>query len=211
MKIKTLIPFTAKDGDDFISPRKGEILDVSDEAGASLIADGYAEAYTLITPEGKISITENGTGVDVAQYAEADVAVPNPNTVVTVTGTAANPWGDMTTAEIKDLFDAIEAGNATAIIETEAATIHVSASSTTDIPSTKSVFLVNLAAYVSGASTSPSIAQCYLFAYNRQTGAIVEARMASAQNGGAGIIVDLSYGTSEIPSTLTVIYHPLPN
>ena len=33
-----------------------------------------------ITPTGKITITQNGNGIDVAQYAEADVNVPNPST-----------------------------------------------------------------------------------------------------------------------------------
>ena len=37
--------------------------------------------FTIIdedVPTGKINITANGTGIDVAQYATADVAVPQP-------------------------------------------------------------------------------------------------------------------------------------
>lgn len=56
MKIKTLIPFTVKDGDDFISPRKGEILDVSDEEGAQLIASGVAEVYTVDIPMASVTV-----------------------------------------------------------------------------------------------------------------------------------------------------------
>ena len=41
----------------------------------SLISDGLAEAYTLISPTGSIEITSNGT-VDVAEYASAVVNVP---------------------------------------------------------------------------------------------------------------------------------------
>ena len=33
-------------------------------------------------PSGKITITENGTGIDVAQYAEADVAVPSSDPIL---------------------------------------------------------------------------------------------------------------------------------
>lgn len=38
-----------------------------------------------VTPTGKITITENGTGIDVAQYASADVAVPEPTGTITIT------------------------------------------------------------------------------------------------------------------------------
>jgi hypothetical protein len=49
-----------------------------------------------ITPSGTISITANGTGIDVSQYASADVAVPNNNS-----GTYNFPTND--TGAKKDL------------------------------------------------------------------------------------------------------------
>ena len=41
------------------------------------------------------------------------IEVGNPNKVVTVTGTMANPWGNLDVAE---LIEAVKAGNATAYI-----------------------------------------------------------------------------------------------
>lgn len=59
----------------YLSMRKGEIRDVEDSLAEKLIADGVAEQYNLIEPTGKITITENGSDIDVAQYAKADVNV----------------------------------------------------------------------------------------------------------------------------------------
>lgn len=76
MKIKALKAFTIRDSEtgDLSSIAHGAIAEVSSTLGASLIADGLAEAYTLITPTGTITITENGT-VDVTNYASAEVNV----------------------------------------------------------------------------------------------------------------------------------------
>jgi hypothetical protein len=54
----------------------GQIANIDDTLAASLISDGLAEAYTLITPTGKKTIT--GTAeVDVANYATAQVVDEN--------------------------------------------------------------------------------------------------------------------------------------
>lgn len=55
----------------------------------------YEQAYVNIPgsiPTGKIIITENGTNIDVAQYATADVAIPQPvgKKIVTENGTDIN-------------------------------------------------------------------------------------------------------------------------
>lgn len=60
------------------------VYTVSDTLGASLIADGLAEAYTEIDPTGNINITENGV-TDVTQYETATVAVPQPTGSETIT------------------------------------------------------------------------------------------------------------------------------
>lgn len=52
----------------------GAVAELSDDLANSLINDGLAEKYTLISPSGSITITENGT-VDVTNYAEAIINV----------------------------------------------------------------------------------------------------------------------------------------
>lgn len=78
MKVRAIIPFTTRDNStgELTSVAKGQILTVTDEAGAQLISDGLADAYTLITPTGNIEIT--GTAeVDVTTYAKAQVVDAN--------------------------------------------------------------------------------------------------------------------------------------
>ena len=86
MKIQALQALTFVDSTtgDLNSISCRGIADVSDELGESLISDGLAEEYTLITPTGSISITENGTS-DVTQYASASVNVPQPTGSVSIT------------------------------------------------------------------------------------------------------------------------------
>lgn len=76
MKIRALQALTIRDNSGALnSIAYGAVSDVSSELGEELISDGLAEAYTLISPTGSISITENGT-VDVTQYASAEINVP---------------------------------------------------------------------------------------------------------------------------------------
>lgn len=78
MNVKAIIPFTTRDAvtGELTSVADGSILVVDSETGASLISEGLAEEYTLITPTGKIDIT--GTAeVDVTAYASAQVVDSN--------------------------------------------------------------------------------------------------------------------------------------
>lgn len=76
MYVKALIPFTERDDSgNLFSPAMGAIFEVTNTKGASLISQGLAEEYNLITPTGTKTITENGTDIDVAQYATATVNV----------------------------------------------------------------------------------------------------------------------------------------
>ena len=91
-KVITTKPFTIRDASTgaLLSPAKGSVLDVTSEVATALIADGLAQTYTLITPTGTKTITENGTNIDVASYAKADVAVPGPTGNIVLSENAAN-------------------------------------------------------------------------------------------------------------------------
>ena len=87
MKIRALKAFTMRNSDtgELFSVACSGITDVSSELGESLIADGLAEAYTLISPTGSTTISENGT-FDVTQYASASVNVATVTLTYDVNG-----------------------------------------------------------------------------------------------------------------------------
>lgn len=75
MKIRALKAITIRDDSGALtSIAHGGIAEVSSELGEELISEGLAEAYTLISPTGSVSITENST-VDVTEYASAVINV----------------------------------------------------------------------------------------------------------------------------------------
>ena len=105
MKIEALIPFTARNADtgELTSVADGQVVTVTDAVGTQLIADGLAREFTLITPTGTKTITENGENIDVAQYSKATVNVPNPSTgKLTITGTAEVDVTNYATAQVVD-------------------------------------------------------------------------------------------------------------
>lgn len=105
MKVRAIIPFTSRDSStgELTSVAKGQILTVTDEAGAQLISDGLADEYTLITPTGTKSITANAEDIDVTAYAKATVNVPNPSTgKVEITGTAEVDVTNYAAAQVVD-------------------------------------------------------------------------------------------------------------
>ena len=81
MKIKALKPFCYRNSTtgELTSYACGQIAEVATELGNSFINDGLAEAYTLVSPTGTKSITENDT-YDVSEFASAIVYVPYPST-----------------------------------------------------------------------------------------------------------------------------------
>lgn len=90
MFVKALIPFTRFYDGTFFSPASGAVFETTSEAGAEMIAQGLVEEYTLITPTGTKTITANGKDIDVAQYAKADVAVPEPTGNIELTENGTN-------------------------------------------------------------------------------------------------------------------------
>lgn len=85
MKIEALIPFTLRtNGGDLVSIACKQVVNIDDTVGASLISNGLAKEFTLITPTGTKNISANGE-VDVTQYATALVAVPEPTGTENIT------------------------------------------------------------------------------------------------------------------------------
>ncbi len=105
MKIQALIPFTLRNAStgELTSVASGQILTIDDTPGAQLISDGLAKEYTLITPTGTKSISENGSDIDVTAYAKANVNVPNPSTgKVEITDTSEVNVTNYATAQVVD-------------------------------------------------------------------------------------------------------------
>lgn len=83
MKIKALKPFCYRDPTSgaLTSYAMNEIADIDSDLASAFIEEGLAEEYKLLEPTGTKNITENGSNIDIAEYAKVDVAV----SVVTVT------------------------------------------------------------------------------------------------------------------------------
>ena len=87
MKIEALIPFTIRDNStgELTSIGCGQVVTVDSTLGNSLISDGLAKEFTLITPTGSKDITANGNNIDVTTYASVNVAVPEPTGNISIT------------------------------------------------------------------------------------------------------------------------------
>ena len=140
-----------------------------------------------------LSVTANDTYTAPSgkAYSPVTVAVPNPNSIVTVTGTLADPWGDLSFADINTAYVAHDLS------------LELSIENYGDFSPTR----FNSARYFERVATaSSSSVSCMHGAYNAD-GTLNAFRVVNATAG-------LQYNYSEIPSdtntVLTVIYHPMP-
>lgn len=177
------------------------VIDITENGLYNVAKYGYADV-DVPQPSGKITITENGTDIDVSEYATADVNVAggggNPNTIQTVTGTLANPFGDINAAELR-----------TALLNKEATgylTIDASALSAGTINGLLVSNSELQTIYSNGANiyTSVETSTAYNVVWDL-TKELLRAQMLSGGN-----IVAIEQYQDNIPTSLTVVWHPLP-
>lgn len=165
----------------------------------------YAEASVnvpVVTVE-PLNVTENGTYNAETGKAFDPVTVvvdSNPNYVETITGTLANPWGDI---NVTELFDAIESGAATAYIIDNA------------IEQRWKICLQSFGGNVFGfcgqakPSTSGTKVGLINVEYVQYDSAGNLTFCASA--GSATTLTNITQYADEGTVTLTIIHHPLPD
>ena len=97
----------------YIANALGGEYSVSPLTPAEIVMDNVAKNGG-ITPTGTIAITQNGEGIDVAQYANADVNVPNPSTgSLNITENGTYDVTDKASAVVNVSGGAVTLGSAT--------------------------------------------------------------------------------------------------
>lgn len=136
----------------------------------------------------------------------------NPNSVTTITGTLANPWGDMTEEEIQQLYLDISNAKASALLT---ATITNGNSSTTDTLSvlsdkrnkrtvaTGDGFIISAIVVVSNGIINAAASALYV----ANDGSLISAHLWNGED-----FTDLvaTEQAQLIETVLTIIRHPLP-
>lgn len=137
----------------------------------------------------------------------------NPNRVQTVNGTLANPFGTMSTEEIEEVVsalpnhdDADTAWNATAFLELDGTGIGVG-------KGYGYLWRFGITSTVSdGLSGSSTSMQGYLgiWDFDAENSYSAEELEMYSIEGGTGTVADMLQYAEYIPTTLTIIWHPLP-
>lgn len=125
----------------------------------------------------------------------------NPNRVQTITGTLADPWGDL---DYQELFDALSNNNASCRLVADLTAL--------GMPNIETLLYANEnedapSAYSSGAVIGSSeIYECYQAIWHYVDGDLV--RFGAVLS---GVYQNLLSYASAIPTTITIIWHPLPD
>lgn len=174
-----------------------------------------------ITPYNRIeNFLAKGSGADVAPYnrlerilagedleptnrleyfaKEAAGGGGNPNRVQTITGTAENPWGDV---DAQELAVAMKEGNASATMK------FTSPGGAYE----QTLYTTGLNGYIAleGCSINGVEALGYQAVWDSDTGALTRLFQFDSTN--TPQITDLGAYASLITTTLTIIWHPLPD
>ena len=167
--------------------------EASDEG--KVVVDGALVAQTA-----HAKVIENST-IDTTMNNSVEVEVPNPNSIVTVTGTMADPWGNefeaFTAAVTSNIYDvsaelAVDASAlsmGTAYLQWDRRALYGVQFSSASLDATLANGSAATMLYTGFGGTTLSKALIL-------TG---------------GSIVDMSSYASALPTTLTIIYHPLPS
>lgn len=150
-----------------------------------------------------LTATENGIFDPPAGkgFGTVTVAVPNPNTVETITGTLANPWGSL---DVIELVNDVEAKNASVYI-----TIAF-AGTTQEFPMHFQPADASHAwsAYAYAAIMSLSSVRAYQATW--LPSGLLSFYVVNGKSGDAILVDDYTNFGESIPTALTVIHHPLP-
>ena len=131
------------------------------------VSDTNNNTLTYVHPEGTLSITQNGTGIDVSQYAAVDVAVPgsggvsitqNANGYLVVgaasaSGYVANDWLDPTKPTGAVVSDVILTANDASTFKSHTGVTSIHLTATTLVPGGFCERASNLETFVGRALT----------------------------------------------------------
>lgn len=140
-------------------------------------------------------------------FVPGDEGGGNPNRVETITGTLADPWGDFDDA--KELNTALHDGNASAYLALDISALQVGYNEIVE-PLIGTSMASDYASFKSSGADLSSVGLDYATAviiyFNFDD--VVRPPQLYAQVGDT--FADLSDYASLIPTTLTIIWHPLP-
>lgn len=165
-----------------------------------------AVAGTIDLKLNNVSFTEEemqALGKDF-NFVPGDEGGGNPNRVQTITGTLANPFTDWTKAEYDEFIGAYSDGNASASMTVDATEIGYVEASLVLAPFYNEPFFLD--AYIEADGDVTAISVSYLGNFE-ETPLLSEAKGYTT----AGGVVDLAEYASILPTTLTIIWHPLPD
>lgn len=139
----------------------------------------------------------------------------NPNRVQTITGTLANPWANVSIDEYKSFCEALEDNGANAIIEVKASALGLPNTNFRDflpydIGTDYYLQIFKGDAQVNGTARAIS----FIYSIMNNVVALNQAHYGEFEvtdGSGSGSVTDLSQYASLIPTTLTIIWHPLPD